>query len=52
MDVSDIFLAVCYIYSLDSYDADGDFRKLAKCINYVSETASVPVFAFFVCVWT
>ncbi|KAI5452830.1 sphingosine N-acyltransferase lag1 [Naganishia albida] len=33
-------------------DVSDIFLALAKCINYVSETASVPVFAFFVCVWT
>ena len=28
------------------------YWQLAKCFNYVNETASQPVFAFFVCVWT
>lgn len=52
MDVSDIFLAVGSARAIFPYFALTMIIKLAKCINYVSETASVPVFAFFVCVWT
>ncbi|ORX38622.1 putative ceramide synthase component [Kockovaella imperatae] len=33
-------------------DVSDIFLALAKCTNYVNETASIPVFAFFVLVWT
>lgn len=51
MDVSDIFLAVSGHRSVQG-SQELTSRQLAKCVNYVNETASVPIFAFFVCVWT
>jgi acyl-CoA-dependent ceramide synthase len=33
-------------------DVSDIFLALAKCVNYVSEDASAPFFAFFVVVWT
>lgn len=49
MDVSDIFLAVSYSLWCRGL---ADLFQLAKCVNYVDEKASVPIFGFFVCVWT
>ncbi|KAJ9098114.1 hypothetical protein QFC21_004443 [Naganishia friedmannii] len=43
------YVGVAIFVTMDVSDI---FLALAKCVNYVSESASVPVFAFFVCVWT
>jgi hypothetical protein len=56
MDVSDIFLAVsppanCRLPSAGSWNRS-HVDQFAKCVNYVNEDASAPVFAVFVCVWT
>jgi acyl-CoA-dependent ceramide synthase len=50
MDFSDVFLAVSCVASMPSHPDGG--CQLAKCVNYVNETASQPVFAFFIVVWT
>ena len=26
--------------------------QLSKCVNYVNEPASQPIFAIFICIWT
>jgi hypothetical protein len=47
MDVSDIFLAV----SLRSHFITTELmQQLSKCVNYVNESASAPIFAGFVVV--
>jgi acyl-CoA-dependent ceramide synthase len=51
MDVSDVFLAVSPAAGSRTTRLTPP-RQLAKCVNYVDETLSAPVFAFFVCVWT
>lgn len=51
MDVSDIFLAVSVPRDNVLLGHSLTFQ-LAKCVNYVSESASTPFFAVFVGVWT
>lgn len=43
------YIGVAVYVTMDVSDI---FLALAKCVNYVSEDASAPFFAFFVLVWT
>jgi acyl-CoA-dependent ceramide synthase len=43
------YIGVAIFVTMDVSDV---FLALAKCVNYLNETASQPVFAFFVVVWT
>ncbi|WWD18964.1 hypothetical protein CI109_103421 [Kwoniella shandongensis] len=43
------YIGVCVFVTMDISDV---FLALAKCVNYVSEDASPPIFAIFVVVWT
>ncbi|RSH88614.1 hypothetical protein EHS25_002841 [Saitozyma podzolica] len=43
------YIGVSIFVTMDVSDI---FLAFAKCVNYVNEDASAPVFAVFVCVWT
>ncbi|WVQ81954.1 hypothetical protein IAT38_004081 [Cryptococcus sp. DSM 104549] len=47
-----IYLTYIGVSVFVTMDVSDVFLSLAKCVNYVSEYWSVPVFAFFICVWT
>jgi acyl-CoA-dependent ceramide synthase len=53
-ETNDRFVQLTYIgvAVYVTMDVSDIFLALAKCVNYVSEDASAPFFAFFVVVWT